>query len=121
MRNEINEVIDKVVGLVKEGKPLAEDLTQSLTDFIVTEGMLDLIQSLFFFVLFITILCSYTKILKWYNTGDSIFDDTGFVLYTVFSNLFAIVGLFISLDIIKTSIVKIINPVGYIIKEALYR
>ena len=121
MRNEINEVIDKVVGLVKEGKPLAEDLTQRLTDLIVTEGTLDLIQSLFFFVLFITILCSYTKILKWYNTGDSIFDDTGFVLYTVFSNLFAIVGLFISLDIIKTSIVKIINPVGYIIKEALYR
>jgi hypothetical protein len=49
MSNEINEVIDKVAGLVKEGKPLAEGLTQSLTDFIVTEGMLDLIQSLFFF------------------------------------------------------------------------
>lgn len=121
MRNEINEVIDKVAGLVKEGKPLAEGLTQSLTDFIVTEGMLDLIQSLFFFVLFFTILCIYPKILKWYNTGDSIFDDTGFVLYTVFINLVAIVGLFINLDIIKTSIVKIINPVGYIIKEALYR
>lgn len=121
MRNEINEVIDKVVGLVKEGKPLADSLTQNLVELTVTEGTLNLIQALFLFVLFTAILCSYTKVLKWYNTGDSIFDETGFGLYTIFSNSFAIVGFFINLSIMKTSLIKIINPVGYIIKEMLNR